>query len=97
MNLNKLIELDPRDLYYEGRSDAYMEKGEYDLAIVDLNKVIELNPKLARAYVSRGQIYLEKSDYDQAIIDLSKGMELDPKYSAGWVYGCRRGGSSRKR
>lgn len=54
-------------------------KGEDDKAIVDFNKVIELNPRHARAYYNRGCIWSVKGDYAKAIADYSKAIELDPK------------------
>ena len=35
-----------------------MRKGDYDRAIIDYTKVIEIDPKLANAYVTRANIYL---------------------------------------
>ncbi|MCD6490503.1 MAG: tetratricopeptide repeat protein [Thermodesulfobacterium sp.] len=39
---------------YYNRGNAYLNKGEYDLAIKDLTKAIELNPNYAAAYNNRG-------------------------------------------
>ena len=35
-----------------------MGKGQYDKAIADYNKAIELNPKFTGAYINRGLAYL---------------------------------------
>ena len=48
---------------------AYEKKGDYDLALEDYNKVIELNPNYAEAYYSRGMAYGKKGDYDLALVD----------------------------
>jgi tetratricopeptide (TPR) repeat protein len=42
----------------------------------DLNKVIELDPKLALAYFMRGQINFLNRDYTTAIADLSRAETL---------------------
>jgi Flp pilus assembly protein TadD len=51
------------------------QKGEFDQAITDLTKAIELDSKNAEAYNSRGFPYAAKGKYDQAITDynLSSG------------------------
>ena len=59
----------------------YYLKGEYDSAIVDYTKAIELNPDYAEAYNNRGVAYHLKKEYDSAIIDFSKAIELNPDYA----------------
>jgi lipoprotein NlpI len=56
-------------------------QGDYDGAIGDFSKAIELDPKYASAYDNRGVAKSRKGDYDGAIADCSKAIELDPKYS----------------
>src|SRR5262249_1190139 len=45
---------------YANRGLAYWSKGNYDSAITDLTKVIELNPRDAAAYANRGLAYGRK-------------------------------------
>ena len=52
---------------------------QYDKAIADYNKAIELDPKSAVAYSRRGFAYGELEQLDKAIADLTKAIELDPK------------------
>jgi len=61
------------------RGNAYESKGEYDRAIADFGRLIELNPKSVSAFIDRGNAYNYKRDYDRAISDNSKAIELDPK------------------
>jgi len=51
---------------------------EKDLAIVDLNKAIELDPNNAYYYHERGYTYLDKGEYVLALADFNKALELDP-------------------
>jgi len=51
----------------------------YDGAIAEFTKAIELNPKFDRAYTNRGISWMEKGEYDRAIDDCSIAMELNPK------------------
>ena len=72
------------DAYHKG-GDTYDEKGEYDKAIADYNKAIELNPNDADAYYNRGCTYGEMGEYEKAIADFNKAIELNP-HDAGAYY-----------
>ena len=52
---------------YNNRGIAYDEKGEFDKAIEDYKKAIELNPEYADAYNNRGLAYYGKDESDRAI------------------------------
>lgn len=81
--LSKLVKRDPdyvenyASTYYN-RGTAYSNKGEYDKAIKDYNKAIELNPDFAGAYNNRGFAYYHQSDYDKAIENYNTAIELNP-------------------
>ena len=63
--------------YYLNRGDTYWKKGQYDQAISDYTKAIEINPKLPQPYVGRGAVYLFcKREYDQAWDDVHKAQDL---------------------
>jgi tetratricopeptide (TPR) repeat protein len=55
------------------------EKGQYDQAIADFNKALELSPRYDWAYFNRANAYYRKAQYDQAIADLNKALELNPR------------------
>jgi tetratricopeptide (TPR) repeat protein len=65
--------------FYNNRGIAYGEKGQYDQAILDLNKAIEINPRYDKAYNNRGIVYRLKGQYGQAISDFNKAIEINPK------------------
>jgi tetratricopeptide (TPR) repeat protein len=60
------------------RGNAYLIKDDYDRAIADYNKAIELRPKRAGVYSNRGRAYEKKGDNARAIADYNKLLELDP-------------------
>jgi TonB family protein len=64
---------------YQNRANANFVMGEYDAAIVDYNKAIELNPKESTIYFSRGLAYFNNKNFNSAISDFDKVIELDPK------------------
>lgn len=68
----------PEFVAYQKQADAHMVKGEYDMAIANYNKVIELNPKNSASYLSRGLSYFNKRSYDRAVSDYDKAIELAP-------------------
>ena len=66
---------------YNNRGLAYSGKNEYDRALEDYSKAIELKPDDADAYYNRGVAYARKSEYDRALEDCSKAIELKPDYA----------------
>ena len=65
--------------FYNNRGIAYGEKGQYDQALSDFNKAIEINPRYVKAYNNRGIVYRLKGQYDQAISDFNKAIEINPR------------------
>jgi tetratricopeptide (TPR) repeat protein len=69
--------LNPSDaLAYFNRGYAYGEIGDYEKAIVDYSKAIELNPSDALAYYNRGLDYHNKGEVPKAVSDLEKCIGL---------------------
>ena len=67
---------------YFNRALTYGKKGQYDQAIADYTKAIEINPGHAMAYYNRGRAYaIGKGQYDQAIADYNKAIEINPGYA----------------
>ena len=54
------------------------QEGERELAILDLDKAIELDPTDALALDYRGSSYSDKGEYEQAIRDFDAAIRLDP-------------------
>ena len=66
---------------YNNRGNAYAELKQYENAIEDFNKAIEVNPKFAEAYNNRGPAYAELKQYGRAIEDYNRAIELNPKFA----------------
>ena len=70
------------DHFNEGT--LHFEKGEYDKAISEYTKAIELDPRHDRAYNNRGIQYFVKKEYDRAWDDVRKvqslGHQIDPTF-----------------
>ena len=70
-------------------------KGDYDGAIVDFTKAIQLNPRSEAAYFARAKVYdrktsqkgnLDKAAADKAFADFTKVIELNPKSADSYFY-----------
>ena len=59
------------------RGNAYLDEGDYDRAISEFTKTVEIYPKFASAYINRGFAYNAKGQYDLAISDYSRAIEID--------------------
>ena len=73
-------ELSQEDLSraYNSRGLAWAQKRDFDKAIADFTKVIEIDPRDDIAYYNRGFIWVQKKDYVMAIADFTKVIEIDP-------------------
>ncbi len=69
----------PDFAYYEKRADTSFANGEFDSAISDYTKAIEMDPKSAESLIGRGLAYVKKLSFDLAIADYDKAIELKPK------------------
>jgi len=55
---------------------------QYDQAISDFNKALEINPKLASAYYNRARAYYFKKEYDKSWDDIKKTQDSGYKIPA---------------
>jgi tetratricopeptide (TPR) repeat protein len=68
--------------FYYRMGSAYLEKKEFEQAVLLLNKSIEINPKYAEAYFSRGRGYYFRGEYDRSWEDIKKAQDLGYKIPA---------------
>ncbi len=66
---------DPK--FYNNRGAVYWEKGQYDRAISDFTKAIEIDTRYAKAYNNRGIVYRLQGQYDRAISDFTRAIEIN--------------------
>ena len=60
----------------------------FEQAIADYNKAIEINPEYGNAYNNRGNIKAKQADYKGAIKDYNKAIELNSQFVEAY---CNRG------
>ena len=59
---------------------AWALKGDFDKAIDDYNKALEIRPRYAEAYNNRGYAHTQKGDLQAALDDYSKALEINPLF-----------------
>jgi tetratricopeptide (TPR) repeat protein len=64
---------------YSNRGAAFLEEKQYDKAIDDFNKTIELSPRNANAFLGRGLSLANKNQFSRAIEDVNRAIVLNPK------------------
>ena len=62
---------------YNNRGLAWTDKGNYNQAISDFNKAIELNPNCADAYVGRATAYKEFGHRKKAVDDYNNYLKIN--------------------
>ena len=76
------------------RADARVEARDFDGAIADATRAIELDPRSALAWTIRGAARSWKGDVDGSLADASRAVELDPRSARAWT---QRGIARRKK
>jgi len=77
VDLNKAITLKQHPRFYHDRANMLVQKGDFAGALADLNRTIESEPKLAKAYGDRGLVHLMRGEDTAAEVDFEKCFELD--------------------
>ena len=73
------------EIPYFYRAVAHQAIEQFNEAILDYTKALQINPKMTDAYYNRAYINLtrkdiEIADYAKIVQDLEKALELDPKF-----------------
>ena len=68
-------------LDHTNRGTAFLRKRQYDAAIGEYNKALEMNPTNALAYYNRSVAYTSTGQYDKAVKDCNSALQLNPEHA----------------
>src|SRR5262249_46794698 len=66
---------------YVARAHAHSSQKNYDLAIVNFDDAIRLDPMASAAHTGRAFAWTRKKHYEKAIADYNEAIRLDPQAS----------------
>ncbi len=75
--------LDDGPVGYTKRGHGWAKGKNWEAAIVDFSKAIELNPDAYVAYVNRGMVYANMGQLDMALADLNEALLIKPRLVEG--------------
>jgi tetratricopeptide (TPR) repeat protein len=76
---------------------AYKSTGQYDQAISDYTKALEINPRYALAYYNRALAYENTGQYDKAWEDVDKAQDLGFKINPQFLKALRKASRRQKK
>ncbi len=80
---------------YLRRGYCYEGQKQWDLALADYNKAIQLSPRYAITYYNRGNFYERQKQWDLALFDYNKAIQTSPQnasaYSSRAMFYLKRG------
>lgn len=82
----RAIELEPRynPGAYLNRGNDFATRKDFDRAIADYNRSIEIDAEFEQAYSARGDIHRKRMDFAKAMADYTKCIVLNPKVAIYW-------------
>jgi Zn-dependent protease len=83
-----IVEKPDNFVLYQLRGGAYFKSGQYQKAVDDFSKSIELSATYVPyfLYLDRGKAYLRLAQYQKAIDDCSQALKLNPKCANAFFY-----------
>lgn len=70
---------------YNNRGNAYIAKGDFDRAIQDFNRSLNLDRTYAKPLNNRGVAYMRKGEHDLAIEAFDAAIKLNPGYGTAFA------------
>lgn len=75
-----MLRLFPEENSYQNRALLYQTLGEYDKALADASKAIEMDPQRPGPWVNRAFMYERMGKIKEAISDYENTLKADPTY-----------------
>jgi len=81
-----VLKIDPQNaIAYLDRSQAYIEAGEMDKALADLNTGEKLEPENLKFGNNRGIIHFKRGEYEKALNEFNRTLALNPRFQLGYL------------
>ncbi|WP_233207719.1 tetratricopeptide repeat protein [Siphonobacter sp. BAB-5405] len=68
------------------RGLVYIQQGNYEKALSDLNNSLKINPRLGSTYQNRGNLFSMQGNYANALRDLEEAVKFIPDSSTAWAF-----------
>ena len=78
-DLTQAITLKQHPRFYDDRGNLLAQRGDFEGAMADLNRAIEMEPTYAKAYGDRGIVHLMRGEDTAAESDFKRCFELDKR------------------
>lgn len=69
---------------YLNRGSEKVKKQQYEEALRDLTRAVDLNPKFAEPYFNRGLAYLNLKSFDKAVAEFNEALDREPEYASAY-------------
>ena len=79
------IDGDSQDFKHLQQGFNYSEKGEYEKAIVEYKKSLEIDPNSSATHYNLGITYRRLGQFENAIDSYKKALQIDPRDEDAWV------------
>ncbi len=76
----KPISPNVKKLEHYDQAWIFFDENDYDMAISEFEKCLDIDPYFVKAYCNLGVIYILKKDYTKAINELNQALNIDPKF-----------------
>jgi hypothetical protein len=81
-----VLKIDPQNaIALLDRSQAYIDAGEMDKALADINTGEELEPENPKFCNNRGIIYFKRGEYDKALNEFNRSLAINPRFQLGYL------------
>lgn len=67
------------------RARQFVIDNNFNSAVYELIKALEVDPKSAKTYFELGRVYAKQARYDQALVVLENAIKLDPKFALAYA------------
>ncbi len=84
-DFNEVIRIAPSYEAYQNRAAAYSQLSQYEAAIQDLQRAIQLNPKLPEAHLGLGVINTRMGHFKQALDCYDQVINLAPGHTIAYT------------